>query len=62
MLDELDYPRFIEVIEEALDVGIEYVVHLLFVEDGDHCVLDDLVTPASPYDTRAPLCVGRVLV
>jgi len=30
MLDELDHPRFVEVIEEALDVGIKYVVHLLF--------------------------------
>src|SRR3984957_11859314 len=32
MLDELDHPRFVEVIEEALDVGIKYVVHLPFHE------------------------------
>ena len=32
MLDELDHPRFVEGIEEALDVGIKYVVHLPFHE------------------------------
>ena len=35
MLDGLDHPRFVEVIEEALDVGIKYVVHLPFHERGD---------------------------
>src|SRR5882757_8726699 len=32
MLNELDHPCFVEVIEEALDVGIKYVVHLSFHE------------------------------
>jgi hypothetical protein len=29
MLNELDHLAFIEVIEEALDVGIKHIVHLL---------------------------------
>jgi site-specific DNA recombinase len=32
VLNELDHPRFVEVIEEALDVGIKHVVHLPFHE------------------------------
>jgi len=86
MLDELDHPRFVEVIEEALDVGIKYVVHLPFherigqriqrlmlaasrtksireaeevllidmVEDGDHCVLDDLVLQCGDPERTLP--------
>ena len=86
MLDEPDHPRFVEVIEEALDVGIKYVVHLLFherirqrvqrlmlaasrtktireaeeallidmVEDGDHCVLDDLVLQCGDPERTFP--------
>jgi hypothetical protein len=86
MLDELDHPRFVEVIEEALDVGIKYVVHLPFhervgqriqrlvlaasrtksireaeevlpidlAEDGDHCVLDDLVFQCGDPERTLP--------
>src|SRR5258708_18203453 len=75
VLNELDHPCFVEIIEEALDVGIKHIVHLSLhesigqriqrlmlaapraktireaeevllinlIEDGDHCVLDDLV-------------------
>jgi hypothetical protein len=33
VLDELDHPRFVEIIEEALDVGIKHIVlHL------QHCM------------------------
>src|SRR5258705_978505 len=85
-LDELDYPRFVGIFEEALDVGIKYVVHLPFherirqriqrlmlaasrtktireaeevllidvVEDGDHCVLDDLVFQCGDPERTLP--------
>src|SRR6202453_906783 len=86
MLDELDHPRCVEVIEEALDVSIKYVVHFSFherirqriqrlmlaaprtktirkaeevllidvVEDGDHCVLDDLVFQCGDPERTLP--------
>jgi hypothetical protein len=76
----------VEIIEEALDVGIQYIVHLLFherirqriqrlmlaasrtksireaeevllidmVEDGDHCMLDDLVLQGGDPERTLP--------
>ena len=32
VLNELDHPCFVEIIEEALDVGIKHIVHLPFHE------------------------------
>src|ERR1700731_4526414 len=86
MLHELDHPRFVEVVEEALDVGIKYVVHLPchervrqriqrlmlaapgaktireaeevllidVVEDGDHCMLDDLILQCGDPERTLP--------
>src|SRR6516225_280063 len=86
VLNELDHPCLVEVIEEALDVSIKHIVHLLLherigqriqrlmlaaprtksireaeevllidlVEDGDHCLLDDLVLQCGDPERTFP--------
>src|SRR6202021_4069464 len=86
VLNELDHPCLVEVIEEALDVGIKHIVHLFLherigqriqrlmlaaprtksireaeevllidmVEDGDHCMLDDLVLQGGDPERTVP--------